>query len=381
VRTPLIYKDQPILGLDIGSRTAKLVQLEKAGKKTKVVGYGFAAFPADAIIEGILSDPQEIAESIKTLLAKPLAGKLTARRVAISIPNSKVFTRILQLPPMDDGDLEQAVRFEAEQYVPVPLNDLYIDYEVIAKNSHTPIAPVPATPTPADGAAAKPAAPTPKEATEQHQDVLMVAAPRAIIDSYMKLFDFIDLEVDSVETSLAAITRAMITANRPEQATLVVDFGSHSTDFTVYEGTSRLTGTFSLGGDDLTQILVKNLGITADQANEIKYKFGLGTSGLQSKIMNALTPELKTMVAELKKAIKFYQDRSEGKKTIDTMFLTGGSSRMPGLVDYLYKELAIPIIIGDPWQGLVIKPLGEVSKLEGPMYTTAIGLAQRGLLK
>jgi Tfp pilus assembly PilM family ATPase len=58
--------------------------------------------------------------------------------------------------------------------------------------------------------------------------------------------------------------------------------------------------------------------------------------------------------------------------------LTGGSSRMPGLVDYLYKELGVPIILGDPWQGLHVKPLAEVSKLDGPMYTTAIGLALRG---
>lgn len=378
MRVPLIYKDKPILGLDIGSRAAKIVQLQRSGNKTQVLGYGYAPFAADAIIEGIVSDPQAIADSIKQLLTQPTAGTLHARRVALSIPISKVFTRIIQLPPMKPGDLEQAVRFEAEQYVPVPINDLYLDYEVIDADVPT-VAPVPAAKPADDKKAAEPAKPAEKVA-EKHQDILMVAAPRAIVDSYMKLFQYLDMEVDSIETSQAAITRAMVIANRPDQASLVVDFGSTSTDLSVYDGVTRLAGTFSVGGDDLTQTLVKTLGITLDQANEIKYKFGLGSSGLQSKIMQALDPQLKTMVAELKKAIKFYQDRGEGKRSVDTLFLTGGSSRMPGLVDYLYKELGVPIILGDPWQGIKTKPLPDISKKEGPMYTTAIGLALRGLL-
>jgi type IV pilus assembly protein PilM len=377
VRVPLIYKNKPTLGMDIGSRSAKLVQLDPGGKNNRVLGYGYANFAADAIIEGIISDPEAIAASIKELLKNPIAGTLSARRVALSVPISKVFTRVIQLPPMSAADLEQAVHFEAEQYVPVPLNDLYIDYEVVAEDAPlVPLAPDPAAKAPTADTKVAPKAAKPTE--EHHQDVLMVAAPRAIVDSYMKLFDFLDMELAAIETSQAAITRAMTHASKAKQTALIVDFGSRSTDLSVFDQVTRLAGTFGLGGDDLTQTLVKSLGITADQANEIKYKFGLGSSGLQSKILQALDPQLKKMVGELKKAIKFYQDRTEAKQTIEQMFLTGGSSRMPGLVDYLYKELGVPIILGDPWQGLHVKPLAEVSKLDGPMYTTAIGLALRG---
>lgn len=351
MRAPIVYRNQPVLGLDIGSRTVKLVQLAAGGKPTKVVGYGFAVFPADSITEGIIADPEPIAAAIKSVLAEPKGGRISARRVIMSVPVAKVFTRTLQLPlQLSSGELEQAVKLEAEQYVPVPLADLYIDYEII-----------------------------PAGADQTYLEVLMVAAPRAIIDSYMKLFDFIDLEVDSIETGLTSITRAMVAASRPRGNALIVDFGTRSADLAIYDKAVRLTGTFAVGGEDLTQTLVKQLGITAEQATEIKYKFGINQSGLQAKILEALRPQLNTLTNEIKKVLKYYEDRSQNQTKIEAMIATGGSASMPGLVDYMYHNIGVPIIVGNPWYGLAVDPAPD--KLEAPMYATAIGLAQRSLKK
>lgn len=351
MRVPLVYRNEPVFGLDIGSRTVKLVQLHAHGKAVNVDGYGYAAFAPDSITEGIISDPEPIAKAIKSVLEKPRAGHITARRVNLSVPVSKMFTRTLQLPlNLSPTELNEAVRLEAEQYVPVPLPDLYIDFEIIASSK---------------GA--------------DHVDVLMVAAPRAIIDSYIKLFDFIDLEVEAIETGLTSITRAMIRANQPERTVLIVDFGTKSADLAIYERDVRLTGTFAVGGDDITQSLVKKLGITAEQANEIKYKFGIKESGLRSKILQAIQPQLTTLTSETVKVLKYYQDRSANPAKIDAIIMTGGSASMPGLVDYVYKSLGIPIIVGDPWIGLSVQGLAPIDKLEAPMYTTAIGLAQRSV--
>ncbi len=352
MKQPLIYHKAPTFGLDIGSHTVKLVQLSGHQKVARVEGYGYSAFIPESIVEGIISDPEPVAEAIKKVIAKPAGGKISARRVVLSVPVSKVFTRTLQLPPnMTDTELGQAVSFEAEQYVPVPINDLYIDFERV----------------------------TSLGGENKDINVFMVAAPRAIIDSYIKLFDYLDLEVEAIETGLSAITRAMITATRPQQAALVVDFGTASADVAIYEQALRLTGTFAVGGEVLTQTLVKELGITPEQANEIKYKFGLKDSGLREKIIEALKPQLTTLTGEIKKILKFYQDRGESKTKIEMMILTGGTSAMPGLVDYLYKDLGVPIVLGDPWVGLQAKRVGPINKLEAPMYTTAIGLAQREL--
>jgi type IV pilus assembly protein PilM len=348
MRVPLIYKPQPVFGLDIGSRTVKLVQMAPSNH---VLGFGYAAFPPDSITEGIIADPEPIAEAIKAVIKSPKGGRITARRINMSVPVSKVFTRTIQLPAqLSAAELEQAVRLEAEQYVPVPLPDLYIDYEII--------------PAAADG-------------KKDFVEVLMVAAPRAIIDSYIKLFDFVDFELEAVETGLTSITRALIAADQPEGRVLVVDFGTKSTDLAIYDQAVRLTGTFAVGGEGLTQTLVKQLGVSAEQANEIKYRFGIKQSGLQSKILDALKPQLETLTLEIKKILKYYQDRSQDSSKIERMIMTGGSASMPGLVDYLYHAMGVPIIIGDPWMQLKARLAPE--KLEASMYTTSIGLALRGL--
>src|SRR5664279_5085310 len=172
MRVPLIYHEQPLFGFDLGTRTAKMIQLQPNGKTMKVLGYGYANFPSEAIVEGIIVDPKEIAEALAPLMKQMSFGKITAKRVAASLPVGKVFTRVLKLPPMNQADLGQAVRLEAEQYIPVHLPDLYIDYEVIEK-------------------------------TAEHIEVLMVAAPRAVVDSYIKLFDIMGLEVAVIDSSIS----------------------------------------------------------------------------------------------------------------------------------------------------------------------------------
>lgn len=326
------------------------MQLARSGSSYKVVGFGMAPFQPDTIVEGIISEPEALAKVLGSLFAKPPQGKITARRVSASLPNSKVFTRVLSLPVMSHEDLQQAVKYEAEQYVPVPINDLYIDYQLAGE---------------------------PSGGEEPHQDVLMVAAPRAIVDSYLKLFEMAGLEIGAIETSLDAVGRAMLASTATKQNTLVVDMGSQSADITVFNQVTRLTSTIPLGGDHLTQALVKTLGVTTEEAGEIKYKFGLGKSDLQSKVQKALEPSLQTLVREINKIIKYYAERSDNQESVATVLLSGGSASLPGLSEYLSTQLKLPVAIGDGWKSLSGKLSTGAPKLDKPSYSTAIGLAMR----
>ncbi len=341
----LVYKYEPLFGFDLGTRTAKMIQLRPTSKGMQVLGYGYAMFPDDAIVEGIIVDPQEIAKALKPLLTQMSYGHITATRVATALPVAKTFTRVLQLPPMETADLDAAVKLEAEQYVPVPLPDLYIDYEIIERQT-------------------------------EHLQVLMVAAPRAIVDSYIKLFSLMNLEVVFIESSLSAVTRALLSAKPMDKVTLVADMGSNSIDLAVHDRVTRLTDTIALGGDNLTVQLMNELEIKHEQANEIKFKFGIGPSGLQVKITAAMKPQLDTICSEMKRVMKFYADRGADKRPIQTVILAGGSAGMPGLVEYMSQQLGIPVNIAAPWEGLLLKNIQNVSALEAPMYTTAIGLAR-----
>lgn len=346
MHVPLIYKEQQIFGFDLGTRTAKMIQLKPVGKQTQVMGYGYASFPEDTIVEGIIVDPEKIVKEMKPLLSKMTFGKITATRVAASLPVAKVFTRVLNLPAMNPADLAQAVRLEVEQYVPVPIADLYVDFETIS-------------------------------GTGDGSQVLMVAAPRAIVDSYVKLFEIMGLEVCLIESSLSAATRAVVTSMPTDKPTLIADIGSSSIDLTVHDKVIRLTNTIPMGGDSLTQQLVHDLKIKAEQANEIKYKFGLGPSGLQPKVMASLGGPLKRMCDEMKKVIKFYQEQDVSKRKIEMIIVGGGSASMPGFLEYMAAEISVPVMVADPWDGIVIpKGVQKVSKFDAPMYTTAIGLAR-----
>ena len=346
MRVPLVYEDQPMFGFDLGSRTAKMIQLRPDGKKAlQVLGYGYANFPAEAIVEGIIVDPEEIVEALAPLMKQMSFGHISSKRVAAAMPVSKVFTRVLELPPMNTADLGAAVRLEAEQYIPVPLPDLYIDYEIIEK-------------------------------TTDHIDVLMVGAPRAIADSYIKLFDLMNLEVAVLESSLSAVTRAIVSSTPLGVPTLVVDVGSNSIDLAVHDGVIRLTNTIALGGDNLTDQLMKDLSISREQANEIKYKFGLGKSGLQDKVKSSLTKPLQIITSEMKRVMRYYLDRGKDKKPVQAIILSGGSASMPGLVEHLAKELGLPVTVANSWNGLGMKNIQAISKFDAPMYTTAIGLAR-----
>lgn len=345
MHTPVVYRERPLFGFDLGTRTAKLIQLRPSGSSMQVLGYGFANFPEDTITEGIIVDPKEIAKSLQPLLTKLPVGKITARRVAAALPVAKLFTRVLELPSMKPEDLGQAVRLEAEQYIPVPLPDLYIDYEVI-------------------------------EASPEHNEVLMVAAPRAIVDSYIKLFDLMNLEVAMIDSSLAAATRAIVATTKLEKPTLVADIGSGSIDLTVHDKVIRLTDTVAMGGDTLTMQLVKDLGIKREQASEIKYKFGVGPSGLQPKIVASLGAPLKKMCDEMKRVMKFYNDRGTQKRKIEQIIVSGGSASMPGFLEYMASQINVPVMVANPWEGLELHGLPKVSDFDAPMYSTAIGLAR-----
>lgn len=351
MNVPLIYRKRPVFGFDLGSRTAKMVQLRADGRGTRVVGYGYATFPPEALVEGIIVDPEPIAEALRPLLSKMTYGKITAGRVAVSLPTAKVFTRMLTLPPMGAADLAQAVRYEVEQYVPVPISDLYVDYETL-------------------------------EQTKENLNVLMVAAPRAIVDSYIKLFDLLGLEVGFVEPSLQAVSRAITATRSADTPTLVADFGSESIDVTVFDkNIIRLSDTINVGGDHLTDTLMKDFGISREQANNIKYKFGIGPSDLQPKVVAALGEQLKEVTNQIRRVAKYYQDHSEDKETIKSIIIAGGSASMPGLIEYLSAQLSISVVVADPWADIKVKGIPSVNKHEAPMYTTALGLARLEMIK
>ncbi len=344
MNTTLFYHDKPLFGLDIGFSSIKVMQIHALEKKYIVSGYGVAAFDSEIIKDGVLEDPVALAKVSKELFESKLIGDITSRRVAIAVPASRTFNRTIVLPKLKVNDLSEAVRLEAEQYIPMPLDDLYMDYEVISEAN---------------------------DSTE----VLAVAVPKKIIDSYHKLTELLGLEVVSFETTISSAGRLFLQAEQSDIPTVLIDLGSLSSDITIYDKGLVVTGTVPSGGDNFSSLISESLGVTKQEAHIIKTKYGLGVSKKQKEITDCLSPILLQLVKEIKRMIRYYEERSGTEKKIGQIVTMGGGANMPGLSEYMTNSLRIPVRMCDPWQHLDFKGLQPPNTIEKSMYVTVAGLA------
>ncbi len=339
------YKDKPIFGLDIGFTSVKIMQAAPGPKKYTVTGYGVNNFDPKAVDNGTIVDIENIASSIHDLFKNHLVGDITTHRVAMSVPAARTFTRILTLPNLDEKDTTEAVKLEAEQYIPVPIDDLYIDFQQIRK-------------------------------TEKDQDFLVVAVPKKIINSYLDLANILGLEVIAMETTLGSTGRLFQHTDQQNLPTVIIDFGSVSADVTIYDNKSLVvTGTVPGGGDDFTNLIAQNLNVTNQEAHVIKTKYGLGVSKKQKEIIKALEPKLDVIVKEIKRMLRYYEERTDANKKIGQIITLGGGANMPGLSEYLTDTLRVPVRACNPWDNLSFDHLQPPSTLEKSIYLTAAGLA------
>lgn len=342
---PVFYRSKPVFGFDIGHDSVKVMQIDTTSKKHIVSGYGHITFEEGAVEGGVIVKPDVVAKETYKLITKHIVGTIDTRRVAASLPIANTFNRILSFPQMDKRDLDDAVRLEAEQYIPMPIDELYLDYEI----AH--------------------------QAADGSIEILLVATPRPIVDSYIKLFDLLDLEPSLLETSISAVSRMVMHAERTGIPTLIIDFGSVSSDLTVYDSTIRVTGTTDTGGETITKLIADKLGVTKRQAYTIKTRYGLNPGKKQKEIIEALDPFLRKLNSEIKKMVRFYEDRASDKKEVQQVIILGGGANLPGLSAYLTDQLRLPVRLCDPWQNLSFGEIQPPHTLETTLYTTAAGLS------
>jgi type IV pilus assembly protein PilM len=340
----LIYKDKPIFGLDIGTSSVKVMQISQSSKKNTVIGYGVNRYEPGAIKDGIIENPEAIAKCIKELFEKNIIGQINTRRVALSVPVAKTYNRVMNLPPMNHTDLIQAVHLEAEQYIPVPIDDLYIDFNITKE-------------------------------TKEGIELLAVAAPKQIIDSYMNLADIVGLEPVIIETTINSTSRLISSAEENDIPTILIDFGSVSVDITIIDRQIIVTGTVSGGGDTFTELISQKLDLSYQVAHTIKTKYGLSVSKKQKDIQEALDPILSLLTKEVKKMVRYYEERTGSEKKIGQIITVGGGANMPGLAEHLTNELRLPTRMCNPWSNLDFGRLQPPSDVEKSSFVTAAGLA------
>lgn len=341
------YRDEPIFGLDIGHSSLKAVQIQKpAGKPPVVLGYGVSQFPPDAIQNGEIVKPQAIAEAVHQLFEKNLVGTINSKRVACSLPTSHTFSRPMKVPPMEHHEIVESIQLEAEQYIPVPIANLYLDYEVSSQDA-------------------------------QGMELLLVAASKKIIDSYLKTLQSLNLEPLVFEPSIMAASRLLRSIGETgTEPSILVDLGSVTTDIAIYDKTLLVASTINEGGDTMTRLISSGMHMSMEQADEIKRQHGIGYSEKQQRVIDSLKPQLENLIHEIQKSIRYYGERTgDSGKKISQIITVGGGAIMPGFNHYLSQEVRLPTHSLDPWQTISFGNLAVPAEADRSMYITAAGEA------
>lgn len=333
-----------MFGIDIGSKSIKVVGLTKNGndwvlKTSGVVGYS-------GITPDKMKDDKEfssLAEVVKKLLKQVGVNE---KEVIISIPEPLVFTRVIKFPQLSDEEVAAAVKWEAEQYIPIPANEAVIQHTILNKDEKSP-----------------------------NVSVLLVAAPKVVVEKYIKVFRMAGLSPVAAENELLALTRSL----SPVTGTsMIVDLGVSSTDLAIsIDSKLGFSRSIPIAGDAITRAVSQGLGVNVTQAEEYKKTYGMSANQLEGRVKNAIEPVVKMIIDEIKKSIHFYQSESGGEPPT-SIILTGGSSVMPELVTYLSAALGIETVAGNPFSKVKIDP--ETAKSLSPYmsyYGVAAGLAMR----
>ncbi len=336
-----------VAGLDIGSHSIKLIELAREGDQVALVAAGSMPTPPKALSSTLQADTDALAVAIKQLIHS--TGTKT-RTVNIALPESKVFTRVIEVPKLSPRELSSAIKWEAEQYIPLPLDQVNVDFTVLD-----------------DG----------KKSGVNKMEVLLVAAPKALVDRYVSIIEISELNVVSAETEIIATSRAIGRSLPNVRSVMIVSLGAQSTDIAILRtGILMFTRSVSAGGEAITRAIAQNLDFNMTQAEEYKRAYGLQQDKLEGKITTAAKPIMDTIIQEVKRAMAFYSEKHKDEH-VDTVILSGGTSRLPGMVIYLAQALNCEVQLANPWVGIAKDARFNVLNTEGANFSIAVGLALR----
>lgn len=342
-----INKGYDAFGLDIGQSSIKLVELKKRGSKIYLHSYNSVPTPPDVFLENNIKNTDALSALIREALKTAKINPVSSHFVVLGLPEFLTFTKIIKVPKMSAKELGQAVKWEANQAIPVSIEETYFDWQILTKDE-----------------------------TATQLDIILVAAPRVLVDSYVAAAQNVGLEPVAIEIEPLAVSRAVIRAEE-KNPQLILDMGSKTTSLTVFDkGSIQFTASALVGGKQINVALAQKFGKTPEQIEE-ELKDHNKNKDLLKAGFEILKPTLDNIITEAKRTIRFYEDASS--RTISKVLICGGEAALPGVPVYMERAIGVTVKIGNPWINLPTYPLKPIPHEELPSYTTAIGLSMQEL--
>lgn len=333
----------PALALDIGSYSIKAI-LGKPGKTVEVERAVEVLNTTGVVIPTEETASEKLTAYLQTFFTDHNLSKSDLR---LSLPESQVSTKIIEIPPLNDAELASAIGWQAEQHIPIPLEELSLEYEVLYR---------------------------PKKNDNEKMRVLMIGVRKDVITRYLNVFLDLGVEPKLLETQSLSVLRSLQFTTE-DQTSLVVHMGASSMDlYVVSGGELRFVFTTLQGSALLTKTLEQSIGLDANQAEEYKRSYGLDPQQFEGKIRKALLPALDTLVNEMRKAMQFYSHQQPQDK-ITRIILSGGGVQLTGILEYITEQLGVEVLLSAPFA----QSSGEIPNNNHSAYSVCMGALIREL--
>ena len=341
----------PIIGIDVGSSAIKLLYIVKAGNQYCVEKYAVEPLTPGVVIEKTIKDPAALVQALKKLMEKQDLAGLVA---CISVPNSQAITRIIQLSAeLSEKDIATEIDLEADRYIPYAIDEVNLDFVVMGKSAKS----------------------------EELIDVLLTVSKSENVDSRVKLLEEANLTTEIVEIDSFAMERAfaLLAAQLPNhgvnQIVAVVDIGATLTMLNIFHNKRSIyTREQSFGGQHLINEISTRYGLTHEDAVQA-IKYG---NLPDDYIVEVLQPFKETVAKQVNRACQFFFSSGEHHE-IHALFLTGGTSNIPGLAELVSAEVGVKTAIANPFANMLVSSqINEHMLMEDALgLMTCCGLALR----
>lgn len=346
----LFSRKRESFGLDVGSSAVKLVQLRQGPTGYSLDALGMVDLPPDAIADGMIKDPPLVVDAIKEAVEK--AG-IKSKDVVIGVSGRELITKRIQLPNVDPKELGDAIALEAEHHINLPIEDVYLDHQIVGSSSREP----------------------------GMMDVLLVAVKKTKINEYVTVVEEAGLSPVVVDIDAFALEN-QYELNNPGtagEAVALIDIGASIMKTNVIrDGSSIFARDIAFGGNNYTRAIAQRLNVPFERAEAAKR--ATDVAGVEwEALVPALEAVSRELSLEIQRTFDYFASTAESER-ISRIVLSGGCARLSGLDEFLSASWGIPVEVAKPFQNIQVDPTrfpaGDL-EANGPLLAVAVGLGMR----
>ncbi len=335
-------------GLDIGSYAIKYVAAEGHGQHAKLRRVGSVYNPVGQILPEDKGQFEQLAAAIKNGIKEQ---GLVGQNCHLSLPGPQAYVSIINMPVLSDAELASAIKWEADQHIPVSMSEVNFEYDVIWRPE--------------------------KGSTGDDMLVLLVGSLKKTVNRYLDLLEMVGIEAVGLEPEVLSLVRVYLQGYKGEAGgTLICNLGALSTSFAIVDTLGRLSVAHSapIGSLALTRALERGLNLAPSQAEEYKRTYGLDAQQLEGRVRNVLAPVFESLISEIRRTTQFFTSKDPAINRVTRVILAGGGANLPGITSHIAQNLTVEVVIGDPF-----REKGADEKIQLPSerasFSVASGLA------